>query len=55
MEKSIFNKLVLEKDLKRILENKEIILVESREDILDLAMGRREQNTLRFRMKLLAR
>ena len=45
MEKSIFNKLVLEKDLKRILENKEIILVESREDILDLAMGRREQNT----------
>ncbi|NLM35364.1 MAG: DUF4914 family protein [Clostridiales bacterium] len=44
MEKSIFNKLVLQNDLKRILENKEVILVESREDILDLAMGRREQN-----------
>ena len=53
MEKSIFNKLVLQNDLKRILENKEVILVESREDILDLAMGRREQSILKFHMKLL--
>jgi hypothetical protein len=45
MEKSIFKKLVLQKDLETILQNKEIILVESREDILDLAMGRSEKNT----------
>lgn len=45
MEKSIFKKLILPTELESILQNKEIILVESREDILDLAMGRSEKNT----------
>lgn len=45
MEKSIFKKLILPKELETILQTKEVILVESREDIFDLAMGRSEKNT----------
>ncbi|WP_139903515.1 DUF4914 family protein [Clostridium thermarum] len=44
MEKSIFKKLVVQKDLETLLQNKEIILVESREDIFDLAMGRSDKS-----------
>jgi hypothetical protein len=40
MEKSIFKKLVLPTELEKVLENKEVIFPESREDICDLAMGR---------------
>ncbi|MDP4089862.1 MAG: DUF4914 family protein [Bacillota bacterium] len=47
MERSIFKKLVLPKELETILRSKEVILVESREDILDLAMGRSENNTFK--------
>jgi hypothetical protein len=44
MEKSIFKKLLLPQELSEILENKEVILAESREDLLDLAMGRIDGN-----------
>ncbi|WP_163192733.1 DUF4914 family protein [Clostridium thermarum] len=44
MEKSIFKKLILQNDLETLLQNKEIILVESREDIFDLAMGRSDKS-----------
>lgn len=44
MEKSIFKKLVLPQELSNILETKEVILAESREDLLDLALGRIEGN-----------
>lgn len=44
MEKSIFKKLILPQELSNILENKEVILAESREDLLDLALGRIEGN-----------
>lgn len=45
MEKSIFKKFVLPVELENILENKEVIIAESREDLLDLAMGRIQENT----------
>lgn len=45
MEKSIFKKFVLTSELSEILSNKEVILAESREDLLDLAMGRIKGNT----------
>ncbi|WP_207531691.1 DUF4914 family protein [Desertivirga arenae] len=40
MEKSIFKKLVLPDELSAILESKEVILAESREDLIDLSLGR---------------
>jgi hypothetical protein len=43
MEKSLFKKFVLPKELEEILASKEVILAESREDLLDLATGRTEQ------------
>jgi hypothetical protein len=45
MEKSLFKKFILPPELEKILENKEVIIAESREDLLDLAMGRIEGNT----------
>ena len=45
MEKSIFKKLILPERLSSILENKEVILAESREDLLDLSLGRSNKNT----------
>jgi hypothetical protein len=45
MEKSLFKKFILPNELERILESKEVIIAESREDLLDLAMGRIEGNT----------
>ncbi|OPJ61300.1 DUF4914 family protein [Clostridium oryzae] len=44
MEKSIFKKLILPEQLGAILENKEVILAETREDLLDIAMGRDKVN-----------
>lgn len=44
MEKSIFKKLILPQELSHILETKEVILAESREDLFDLALGRIEGN-----------
>jgi len=44
MEKSLFKKFVLPDELKAILENKEVILAESREDLVDLSLGRIEGN-----------
>jgi hypothetical protein len=45
MEKSIFKKLILTPELESLLENKEVILAESKQDILDIAMGRSGQST----------
>lgn len=44
MEKSIFKKFILPKELSKILETKEVILAESREDLIDLAFGRTSDN-----------
>jgi hypothetical protein len=44
MEKSLFKKLVLPRELEEILASKEVILAESREDLLDLGLGRIEGN-----------
>lgn len=44
MEKSLFKKFILPKELKNILENKEVILAESREDLIDLSFGRTIDN-----------
>ncbi|MDT8716007.1 DUF4914 family protein [Clostridium sp. 19966] len=44
MEKSLFKKLILPKELEEILASKEVILAESREDLLDIAMGRNKAN-----------
>lgn len=40
MEKSLFRKFILPKELELILETKEVILAESREDLIDLSFGR---------------
>ena len=40
MEKSLFKKLILPDELANILETKEVILAESREDLIDLSLGR---------------
>ena len=45
MEKSLFKKFILPSELERIVENKEVILAESREDLSDLSLGRIEGNT----------
>ena len=45
MEKSLFKKFVLPLELERIVETKEIILAESREDLSDLALGRIQGHT----------
>lgn len=44
MEKSLFKKFILPKELRAILENKEVILAESREDLIDLSFGRTLDN-----------
>lgn len=44
MEKSLFKKFILPKELKNIVETKEVILAESREDLVDLSFGRMVDN-----------
>lgn len=44
MEKSLFKKFILPKELKSLVETKEVILAESREDLIDLSFGRMVDN-----------
>jgi hypothetical protein len=45
MEKSLLKKFILPEELRTLLENKEVILAESREDLIDLSFGRSAEHT----------